>query len=140
MSTVLWANYLDDGTVVSAEEDLYALYKYSNKLDKITRELGVTPFAEFQDTTDAEYNVSDEELPEGMESTNELMAIRGVWIESTEAVTVLESLVKHIESENIRFGLLSNAKDQVLQELSESISFAKKAAVIGAKFNFGVVM
>ncbi len=140
MSTVLWPNYLNNGTVLSTESDLYALYKYSKKLDELTRELGVTPFLEFQDTTDAEYNVSDEELPEGMESTDELMAVRGTWIDAEEALEVLEQLATHIKDKNIRFGLLSNAQDQVLAELSESITFAKKAAELGAKFNFGVVM
>jgi hypothetical protein len=33
MSTVLWANYLSDGTVTSDESDKYALYKFLDKLD-----------------------------------------------------------------------------------------------------------
>ena len=140
MSTVLWANYLDNGTVVSAESDLYSLYKYSDKLDKLCRELGVAPFLDFQDSTDAQFNVSDVDLPEGMQSTDELMALQGVWIEASEALEVLERLEAHIRSENTRFGLVANARDQVLGELAESISFARKAAGIGAKFNFAVIM
>ena len=89
MSTVLWCNRLDDGQVTSAESDLYALYKHSKKLDQMTRRLGVTPFLDLQDTTDARFNVSDEELPSGMESTDEVMAVRGVWVDAADAVTMI---------------------------------------------------
>ena len=140
MSTVLWANYLLDGHVTSDEADKYALYKYSIKLDRLTRQLGVTPFLQAQDTTDAKFNVSDEELPQGMESTDELMAEKGAWIESEDAIAMLETLVAEIKARNIRFGAFSNAQQDVLADLDESLKFAKEAASRSAKFNFSVVM
>ena len=53
MSTVLWANLLEKGKVVSDESDKYALYKHSKKLEKLTKELKTVSFASVQDTTDA---------------------------------------------------------------------------------------
>lgn len=140
MSTVLWANYLFEGHVTSDESDKYALYKYSNKLDRLTRQLGVTPFLQAQDTTDAKFNVSDEELPQGMESTDELMAEKGAWIESEDAIVMLETLVAEIKARNIRFGAFSNAQQDVLADIDESLKFAREAASRSAKFNFSVVM
>ena len=140
MSTVLWANYLKEGRVKSDESDKYALYKHSRKLDRLTQQLGVTSFIVAQDTTDAKFNITDEELPDGMESTDELMARDGTWIEAETAITMLEALVNEIQSKDIRFGLISNAQKAVIAELEESLVFAKEAASHAAKFNFAVVM
>ncbi len=57
MSTVLWANLLLEGKVSSDENDNYALYKHSKKLDKLTRELGVSGFSSVQDFTDIQFNL-----------------------------------------------------------------------------------
>ena len=140
MSTVLWANYLQDGRVTSDEADKYALYKFSSKLEKLTRQLGVSSFADAQDTTDAQLNVTDEALPDGMESSDQVMAAQGVWIAADDAVTMLDALIREIEDKNVKFGMLGNAKDDVLQELRESLAFAQQAAERNARFNFSVVM
>lgn len=140
MSTVLWANYLVNGVVTSDESDKYALYKHADKLDAICRDIGVLPFSEIHDATDARVNLGDAELPAGMESTDELMAKEGVWVGAHDALQMLEALLNKIETENIRFGVLQNAHDAVVEELKESISFAREAAGKSAKFNFGVVM
>ena len=140
MSTVLWANYLLDGRVTSDESDKYALYRHSRKLDRITQQLGVLSFIECQDTTDAEFNVTDKELPPGMESTDELMAAEGQWFDAGEAAAMLQALIDEIQAKKTRFGLLGNDRDEVLQELSESLEFARMAAAKNARFNFSVVM
>lgn len=140
MSTVLWANYLQDGRVTSDEADKYALYKFSSKLEKLTRQLGVSSFADAQDTTDAQLNVTDEALPDGMESSDQVMAAQGVWIAADDAVTMLDALIREIEDKNVKFGMLGNAKDDVLQELRDSLAFAQQAAERNARFNFSVVM
>lgn len=140
MSTVLWANTLMGGVVDSDESDKYALYRHSKKLDKLTNQLKVTHFISTQDFTDMQFNVSDEDLPEGMESTDELMAEKGVWVTGAEAVRMLESLISHISSKNIKFGLLRNDSEEILIELKESLESAKKARGANGKFNFSVVM
>lgn len=139
MSTVLWSNNLIDGVVTSDTADKYALYKYSRKLDQIARNLGVTPFLDVQDTTDAEFNLSDSELPDEMESTDELMAARGRWTDAATAVEMLQALLDAIKDGHIRFGLLTNAHAEVVAELEESLAFAVAAASKSGKFNFAVV-
>ena len=140
MSTVLWANYLVDGQVTCAESDLYALCKYADKLDKICRKNNLLPFLDTHDSTDMQFNVSDEELPDGMESTDELMAANGTWVDAQAALEMLESLLDVVRQEGTKFGVLGNAHDEVVAELEESIEFARQAASRSATFNFALIM
>ncbi len=139
MSTVLWANQLLDGAVTSDQEDRYALYRHLDRLDKVCRSLGITPLSEICDSTDMQFNLGDAELPEGMTSTNDLMARDGVWVPAVEAVALLEGLLAAVREKQIRFGILRDDHDEVVRELSESLAVARAAAAQGAKFNFAVV-
>lgn len=139
MSTVLWTNILVNGEVISDESDNYALYKHAKKLNKLTRQLQVTRFETAQDFTDVQFNLSDQELPDGMESTDELMAQKGVWISGAAAVEMLESLIAHLTANEVRFGLFSNDYDAVLTELRASLESASKARSANGMFNFAVI-
>lgn len=142
MSTVLWANQLGrGGDVISDESDKWALYKYVDKLDKLASTAKVEPFSSLLDQTDLQFNMDDDlELPEGMQSTNELMARDGVWKSAVDALSILNGLRSIITAEKPRFGIMKNDYDAVVAELSESIAYAKSAGESGAKFNFSVVM
>jgi hypothetical protein len=140
VSTVLWANVLVDGKVISDESDHLALYKHADKLDAIARTLRLRPFLEICDTTDQRYNLEDEELPEGMSSTNELMAAQGAWLPIAEAQSLLGSLREHIVAKRVRFGLLSNQHTQVVAELDEVLAFVAAQSGKADRFNFSVVM
>ena len=141
MSTVLWANHLlKNGEVASDENDKWALYKYAEKLDKFASAAKVEPFSSLLDHTDIQFNMGDDELPDGMKSTNALMAREGVWKSANDAIAILNGLLAVISSEKPRFGVIKNDYDVVVAELSESIEYAKKASDVGAKFNFSVVM
>ena len=139
MSTVLWANHLLNGKVMSDQSDKSALYKHTEKLDKLASAAAVEPFSSLLDHTDAQFNLGDDDLPDGMESTNELMARDGVWKSAEQALAILDGLLALINAEKPRFGVIKNDYDAVIQELSESIEYAKKARAAGAKFNFSVV-
>ena len=140
MSTVLWANEIVGEVVTSDESDKYALYKHADKLDEIGQRIAQKSFKSFCDTTDLEFNLRGDELPNGMASTNDLMAKNGKWMAASEAVSLLSSLIAEIETKKVRFGLLKNDHDAVLSELKESLSYAQGAAAKGGKFNFSVVM
>ena len=140
VSTVLWANHLLGGNVESDESDMWALYKHVEKLDKLAGAAKVGSFSSLLDHTDLQFNMGDDELPEGMESTEELMARDGVWKPAGEALAILEGLLNTITTEKPRFGLMKNDYDAVVAELTESIEYARKADAAGARFNFSVVM
>ena len=140
MSTVLWANLLDGDKVISDEKDKYALFKHSKKLDRLCRKLGVSSFLSAQDFTDYQFNVSAQDLPAGMESTDELMVKSGNWIAAQDAVNMLQQLISHIDDNKIKFGFFSDDRDQVLTELEESLQTAQQADQVNGRFNFSVVM
>lgn len=140
MSTVLWANYLVDGAVTSDESDKAALHRHADKLDKLARSAKLGAFSSLLDFTDVKFNTTDAELPEGMESTDELMARDGVWVASADALAILGGILKVVVAEKPRFGLVKNDYDDIVSELTESIEVAKKADAAGARFNFSVVM
>lgn len=140
MSTVLWANRLEDGQVTSDESDKYALHRHLPQLDKLAKAACLAPLSSWCDSTDLRFNVEDIELPAGMSSTNEWMARDGVWVEADVAMRGLSALIATIETKRPRFGLLRNDCDAVLAELREAFAFAEDAAARGACFNFSVVM
>jgi hypothetical protein len=139
VSTVLWANVLVDGKVVSDQSDHLALYKHADKLDTIATSLVLPSFIGICDTTDQRFNIKDTELPAGMTSTDEVMAAQGAWMPVADAVTMLEALRDHIVTKNVRFGLLSNQQPQVVAELDEVLAFARGQSQAD-RFNFSVVM
>jgi hypothetical protein len=140
MSAVLWANRLIDGAVTSDQSDKYALYKHLPQIDKIAQAAGLSPLSGICDSTDGRFNAEDLAFPDGMKSTDEWMAVEGVWIDGAAALAQLVSLYDAIESKKPRFGLLRNDHDAVVAELRESMAFARDAATQSAKFNFSIVM
>ncbi|NHZ93201.1 hypothetical protein F2P45_29935 [Massilia sp. CCM 8733] len=141
MSTVLWANYLIDGVVSSDQSDKYALHEHIDQVDEICRDTGLVPLSAWCDSTDLAFNIGDEdELPDGIESTDELMATDGVWTDAGVAVDALEQLLAAIQEKRIVFGAQGDAHDDIVQELEESIAYAQEAAAVNGKFNFSVVM
>ena len=139
MSTVLWANLLVNGKVESDAEDRYALFDQTDKLDELCRSLKLPSFESICDSTDVRFNMDEFELPDGMESTSEYMALHGVWMDLPEAIRMLDGLLAHIKAKSVRFGLLKNQHDQVVSELTEVVAFAKAHQGDAAKFNFSIV-
>jgi hypothetical protein len=131
---------MNNGEVISDESDKWALYKHTKKLDQLATNAKMELFSNLLDHTDLQFNMGDSELPKGMKSTNELMARDGVWKPGKEALAILKELLTVITVEKPRFGSMRNDYDAVIEELSESIKYAKKAGELGAKFNFSVVV
>ena len=113
MSTVLWANLSIDGEVSSDESDKAALHRHLDKLDGIFQRSAGLSLHSFCDTTDLEFNLGDDDLPEGMTSTNQVMALSGKWIPAAEAVRAITAALAEIEGRRIRFGLLRKDHDEV---------------------------
>lgn len=140
MSTVLWANRLVDGVVISDQSDKPTMHRHLKKLDKLCEKGGLSTISSFCDSTDAQCNLEILELPEGMESTDALMAAEGVWINANDAEGILRALIDIIREEQTKFGLIRNDHEQILEELQESHAFAKASAECNGAFNFSVVM
>ena len=139
MSTVLWANVLAEGAVVSEEQDRHALYRHSEKLDALSKEWGLPSFLSACDHTDLRFNMEDLELPEGAQSTNDVMAASGAWLTRGDAERMLRGLLDRVREQDTRFGWLSNQHEQVVAELDEVLAFLRSRPN-AERFNFSVVM
>lgn len=139
MSTVLWANHLINGEVKSDQSDKWALYKFAQALDKLAAAHGDQFFTSLFDYTDLQVTLGDRDMPDGMESTDELMAREGVWKSADDALSILDGLLAAMTAAT-RPALAGDDHDAVVAELAESIEYAKRARAAGAKFNFSVVM
>ncbi len=140
MGIVLWANRLDAGRVVSDQADKVALYRHARKIDRLTRSLRTITFLSTHDTTDAEFNASELVAVGSVASTDQIMAISGVWVPATDAVRMMEALIRHIEQAKVRFGIFRDDATEVIRELEESLLVARQAAACGGRFNFSVVV
>lgn len=140
MSTVLWANVLIDGAVLSDESDHSALYHHAEKLDALAKTLALPSLLAIVDTTDLRFNVEDVELPPGLESTNEMMATSGAWMPIADAIALLSALRDHVVARQVRFGLLRNQHAEIVAELDEVLAFAREQSPKAQRFNFSVVM
>lgn len=139
MSAVLWANLLVDGKVRSDQSDHLALYRHTKKLDGICKKIGVASFAAACDTTDARVNLGELAMPDGMASTDELMAAQGQWVPVQDALAMLGGLEAYVRENAVRFGVLGDQRDQVLAELAEVMAFVKAEGEAATGFNFAVV-
>jgi hypothetical protein len=66
MSTVLRAKLLQEGCVTCDKDDKCALYKDTEKLDRVAMKLSLRSLVAICDTTDTQCNLSDLEFPVGM--------------------------------------------------------------------------
>lgn len=139
MSTVLWANILINGEVQSDQADKWALYKHQSKLNRLSRNLHVASFNDACDDTDLRFHFDQQSLPPGMQSTDQLMASKGRWLDVDQAERMLETLLLYITTQKLRFGWLRDDRLEVERELKDSIHFLQQAKVGGGKFNFSIV-
>lgn len=118
MATVLWANILVGRDVQRDQRDKWALYKHRRKLERLSRNLQVTPFSEACDDTDAR---------------------DGRWLSVEDAERLLETLLLYISTQKLRMGWFRDDRLIVERELTDAIQFLQHAKVSGGRFNFSVV-
>jgi len=140
MSTVLWVHYLKDGIVTSEQQDLWAMYRFSDHLDRLCAKIGARPLSEFHDTTDAEANLA----PVHHESVGTLdsylrMASRGQWFSPDEGLVIIDRLLDTLRQSPMRFGLLKDRYIEVMVDLAACRQSIDKARQQGSKFNLCVV-
>ena len=139
MSTVLWANQLVDGEVVCEEEDYYALYRHTKRIDAICKSLKLKTLTSFCDFTDVRFNHGEIQLPPGATSSDDVMKVSGVWLDGAQAHHVLATVLDYVKTHKPRFGLFKNELADVQEELEAAVAFAQGAMQSGASFNFSVV-
>jgi hypothetical protein len=142
MSTVLRVHFLKDGSITSEQQDLWAIYHFSSRLDKLCADIGVQPLSEFHDAmaVDAEWDLAcapDE--PVGTLHAYLRTASRGQWFSPEEGLDILDKLLDTLRQSPVRFGLLKDRYIEVMVDLAACRESIDQARQQKAKFKLCVV-
>ncbi|MDQ8205771.1 hypothetical protein [Pelagicoccus sp. SDUM812003] len=117
MSTVIWTIVKTSDKTISDETDHLLIYKHASKLDKLCSKLGVANLSSFHDNTDLAVNLMDELADEDVETYKRK---NEKWHDISKGIESLESLIQHLERNEIKFGLFDKASSkEMIVELSE---------------------
>jgi hypothetical protein len=142
MSTALRVHYLKDGRITSEQGDLWAMYRFSGRLDRLCAKIGVRPLSEFYDATAVD---AEEDLPplhgESVGTLDSYLRIasQGKWFPPPEGLDILDKLLDTLRQSPARFGLLKDRYIEVMVDLAACRESIDKAYQQKAKFKFYVV-
>jgi len=122
------------GTDASGDDFDHSLFcKASEELDKLAENLGVRRLSDFLDTTDMQYNLSDEDLPESWIVENEK------WFSPVDALSSLAKIVERLKSGEVK-GIKEKMRPELLEELEDCLVKVSDAQRDGDQFYFCLVM
>ncbi|MBL6752141.1 MAG: hypothetical protein ISP90_16590 [Nevskia sp.] len=166
MGMTLWIHTLDERGLSSDSDDHSLMHAYADELDGLCSELGVEKLSSFFDTTDLDYNLSqefeeseDEEAEGGGEDAGEddeeddddeeeidpeTGAPYGIddmrWFDQNVGLATMVALRDAIESDDAVLDIDPDDREDLLAELDDCIQVLEETAGDGAKFHLAVVM
>lgn len=125
-------------------DDHSAMHDHAEDLDEICKKLKIEALSSFFDTTDLEFNMSDdEEDDDDLELNPETGLTYGIddmkWFDAETGLRTLIKLRSYI-SENQKLNLKKDQEDMLLEELADCIDKLKVPAASGGKFHLAVIM
>jgi hypothetical protein len=135
MSETIWVRRKSRvGTDDSWDDYDHSLfYKKAEALDSLSVSLNVRKLTEFFDTTDIEYNMSEDELPESWIAENEK------WFVPAEALPALRKIIELLRAGEVK-GIKENIRAELLEELEDCEAKVSAADSEGDQFHFCIVM
>jgi hypothetical protein len=107
--------------------------KKADALDSLSVSFGVRKLSDFFDTTDAQFNMSDEELPESWIAENEK------WFIPADALPALRKIIEVLKAGEVK-GIKENIRADLLEELEDCEVKVSAANSEGDQFHFCIVM
>jgi hypothetical protein len=135
MSDTLWVRRKSRaGTDDSGDDYDHTLFcKASEELDKLAQSLGVRPLSDFIDTTDMQFNFSEEDLPESWIAENEK------WFAPADALPSLTRIVERLKKGEVK-GIKEKLRPELLEELEDCLAKVTEAGKEADQFHFCLVM
>lgn len=122
------------GTEDSGDDfDHWLFSKASEELDRLAETLGVRKLSDFIDTTDMQYNLSDDDLPESWIVESEK------WFAPADALPSLSKIVERLRSGEVK-GIKEKLRPELLAELEDCLSKVIEAERDSDLFHFCLVM
>ena len=135
MSDTIWVRRRSRvGTDDPGDDFDHTLFcRSSDELDALAESLGVKKLSEFFDTTDLQYNMSDENLPETWIAENEK------WFAPLEALAPMQKIVMRVKAGEVK-GIKENIRSELVEELEDCLVKVAAAESEKDQFHFCVVM
>jgi hypothetical protein len=135
MSDTIWVRRNSRvGTDDSDDDYDHSLFcKASEELDALAKNLGVRLLSDFIDTTDMQYNFSEEELPESWIAENEK------WFAPADALPSLTKIVERLKSGEVK-GIKEKLRPGLIEELEDCLAKVSEAEKEADSFHFCLVM
>jgi hypothetical protein len=135
MSDTIWVRRKSQaGTENSGDDFDHSVFcKSSEELDKLAEAIGVRKLSDFFDTTDLQYNMSEEDLPESWIAENEK------WFSPSDALSALMKIVEHLKAGEVK-GIKEKSRSELLEELEDCLAKVSEAEHENDQFHFCIVM
>jgi len=135
MSDTIWVRRKSRvGTDDSGDDYDHSIFcKTSEELDKLAESLGVRPLSDFVDTTDMQFNFSEEDLPESWIAENEK------WFAPADVLPSLTKIVERLKSGEAK-GIKEKLRPELIEELEDCLAKVSEAGQEGDQFHFCLVM
>ena len=135
MGDTIWVRRKSQaGTDHSGDDFDHSLFsKMAEQLDQLAETLGVRKLSDFLDTTDMQYNLSEDELPESWIAENE------TWFAPADALPSLMTIVERLKAGEVK-GIKEKVRPGLLEELEDCLTKVTAAGQEGDQFHFCLVM
>jgi len=135
MSDTIWVRRKSQaGTDDSGDDYDHSLFcEASEELDELAKSLGVRMLSDFIDTTDMQYNMSEDELPESWIVENEK------WFAPADALPSLKKIIERLKSGKAD-GIEEDLRAELIEELEDCLAKVSEAEQEGDQFHFCLVM
>lgn len=135
MSDTIWVRRKSQAETDHSGDDFdHSLFcKSSEELDKLAQAIGVRRLSVFFDTTDLQFNMSDEDLPESWIAENEK------WFSPSDALPSLMKIVEHLKAGEVK-GIKEKSRPELLEELEDCLAKVSEAERENDQFHFCIVM
>ncbi len=135
MSETIWVRRKSKvGTDESGDDYDHSLFsQYAEELDSLADLLSVPKLSDFFDTTDLQFNLADEDLPESWIIENE------EWYEPSAALPSLHKVIENLKTKEVSW-IKGNTKSELVEELEDCEAKVTAAELENDQFHFCIVM
>jgi hypothetical protein len=135
MSETIWVRRKSKvGTNESGDDFDHSLFcELADNLDDLADSLSVARLSNFFDTTDLQFNLSDDDLPESWIVENE------EWYPPDAALVALNTIIESLNANDVKWAE-GNTKFELIEELEDCASKVARAAQENDQFHFCIVM
>jgi hypothetical protein len=137
MGTTLRLFFEEGAKESRGKQALVCLCRHASKLDRICRKLDLKQLSDFHD--DSGTGLS-QELPGGVTETIKIMIRSKPWFSVADGLATLGPLLRWLEQNPTRFGLLSDDYRGVMDELRHCVEQLEAHPDESCRFNLCVVL